>query len=64
MITLYVEEMSCGHCVERIGSTLSKAEVIHTIDLDKKQVAIDGDHEMVELAIEELDDIGFSAKIL
>lgn len=61
MTTLHVEEMSCNHCVQRIGALLDELGMKHTIDLAKKEVCIDAQEEQVEKAIDELDDIGFTA---
>lgn len=55
--------MSCNHCVERIGKALDAAGIKHTIDLAAKTVTIDGCENCVKKAIEELDDIGFTAEI-
>lgn len=61
MTTLHVEEMSCNHCVERIGKALSAAGIEHSIDLASKTVTINGCENCVKTAVEELDDIGFTA---
>lgn len=61
MTTLNVKEMSCNHCVERIGKALGAVGIKHSIDLETKTVTIDGDESCVKTAIEELDDIGFTA---
>jgi len=63
MTTLNVKEMSCNHCVERIGKTLEAAGIKHSIDLETKTVTIDGGENCVKTAIEELDDIGFTATL-
>ncbi len=42
MTTLKVKEMSCNHCVERIGKALEAAGIKHSIDLAAKTVVIDG----------------------
>lgn len=62
MTTLKVKEMSCNHCVERIGKALEAAEIKHTINLEEKTVTIDGCDNCVKKAISELDDIGFTAE--
>ncbi len=62
MTTLDVKEMSCNHCVERIGKALETAGIKHSIDLEAKTVTIDGCENCVKKAIEELDDIGFTAE--
>lgn len=62
MTILDVKEMSCNHCVERIGKALEAAGIKHSIDLATKTVTIDGCENCVKKAIEELDDIGFTAE--
>ena len=61
MTTLNVKEMSCSHCVDRINKVLDAADIKHVIDLEHKTVSIEGCDECVKRAIEELDDIGFTA---
>lgn len=64
MTTLNIKEMSCNHCVERINTLLDSLSIKHTISLDNKTVTIDGSSDEVRCAIEELDDIGFTATIV
>lgn len=61
MTTLNVKEMSCSHCVSRIDNALNEAGIAHKVDLDSKTVTVDGDESVVNRAIDELDDIGFTA---
>ncbi|HAB62447.1 MAG TPA: metal-binding protein [Lachnospiraceae bacterium] len=61
MTTLKVKEMSCNHCVGRIGKVLTDAGIAHTIQLEDKTVTIE-DSNNVAKAIEEMDDIGFTAE--
>ncbi len=63
MTTLNVKEMSCNHCVERIKKALEAAGIKHSIDLETKTVTIDGCENCVKKAIEEMDDIGFTATV-
>lgn len=63
MTTLNVKEMSCRHCVERIGKALDAAGIKHSIDLETKTVTVDGCENCVKTAIAELDDIGFTATV-
>lgn len=63
MTTLNVKEMSCGHCVERIGKALEAAGIAHSIDLGTKTVTVDGCENCVKKAIAELDEIGFTATV-
>ncbi len=64
MTTLHVEEMSCNHCVERIGKALEAAGIKHGIDLAAKTVTVDGGEDCVKTAVEQLDDIGFTATVM
>lgn len=61
MTKLHVKEMSCNHCVGRIDKVLGEAGITHTVTLEDKSVTIEGDEAIVQKAIEELDDIGFTA---
>lgn len=60
MTTLNVEEMSCNHCVQRIGALLESLKVEHSVKLEDKTVTITDDA-AVDMVIEELSDIGFTA---
>lgn len=64
MTVLKVEEMSCNHCVQRIGGVLEAAGITHSISLEDKTVAIEGCENCAAKAIEELGDIGFTASPL
>ena len=59
---LNVKEMSCNHCVARIHQALEAAGIKHEINLEKKQVEIFGDDTVLNKAIAELDDIGFTGE--
>lgn len=61
MTTLKVEDMHCEKCVERINKVLDAAEIKHSVSLADKTVTIDGCEHCVKTAMEELDDIGFTA---
>lgn len=59
MITLNVPDMHCQMCVKRISEAFQEADVTCTIDLDSHSVSVDP--AKVELAISELEDLGFDA---
>ena len=59
MTTLKVEEMHCGMCVSRISNALTEAGIEFEISLEDQTVTVDS--AKVELAISELDDLGFDA---
>lgn len=63
MTTLKVEEMHCGKCVERITRALDAAGLDFEVSLEEKSVRINGCEHCVKTAVEELDDIGFTAVV-
>ncbi len=63
MTILNIKEMSCNHCVQRINALLENLSIKHSISLEDKTVTIDGSLDEIKRAIEELDDIGFTATI-
>lgn len=60
MTTLNIKEMSCNHCVQRIDTLLEGLKVEHSVKLEDKTVTITDDA-AVDLVIDELSDIGFTA---
>ena len=63
MKTVYVPEMMCQNCVRRITEALTEAKLSFTVDLDTKTVSINGCENCLKTAINELDDLGFSAEV-
>ena len=63
MKTIYVPEMMCQNCVRRITEALTEAKLDITVDLDTKTVSINGCENCLQTAINELDDLGFSAEV-
>ncbi len=61
MKTLKVEEMHCMNCVNRISSALKAEGIKFEIKLEEKIILIDP--EKVDLAIDILDDLGFTATL-
>ena len=61
MKTYKCEEMMCNGCVNRIDKALTGAEIKHTISLENKTVTIDGCANCEKMAVELLDDLGFTA---
>ncbi len=59
MTTLKVEDMHCQMCVTRISNALTEAGIAFEISLEDQTVTVDSSK--VELAISELDDLGFDA---
>ena len=60
MKILNVPEMHCPMCVKRISDALTAANIEFSVDLESKTVSVD--EAKVKEAIEELDDLGFSAE--
>lgn len=54
-------EMMCEGCVNRIKKGLSGADIKNTVDLETKTVTIEGGAECEAMAVEILDDLGFTA---
>ena len=63
MKTVYVPEMMCQNCVRRITEALTEAKLDFTVDLETKTVSINGCENCLKTAINELDDLGFSAEV-
>lgn len=61
MTILKVEEMNCDHCVNRIHNLLEELGMVHEVNLENKTVSIDGSADIIQKAIIELDDIGYTA---
>lgn len=55
------EEMMCEGCVSRIKKGLDGAEIKNTVDLTAKTVTVEGGAECEVMAVEILDDLGFTA---
>ena len=62
MTVLKVPDMHCEKCVERITNALSAAKLNFKVSLGDKSVSIEGSDKDVDIAIEEMDDLGFEAK--
>ena len=63
MKTVYVPEMMCQNCVRRITEALTEAKLDFTVDLNTKTVSINVCENCLKTAINELDDLGFSAEV-
>ena len=64
MTTISVPDMMCENCVKRITNALNQAELKFTVSLEKKSVTIDGCQNCVKTAVGELEDLGFSPKMV
>ncbi len=61
MANIFVEDMHCEKCVERITNALGAAGISAEVNLETKTVTVDDS--VAAKAAEELDDIGFTAKL-
>lgn len=64
MTIIKAEDMHCEKCVERISKAMKEAGLDFKVDLEKKEVAIDGCDQCVKSAIDILDDLGFEGVIV
>lgn len=64
MKTISVPDMMCEHCVSRITNALTEAGLKFTVSLEKKTVEIDGCENCVKTAVSELEDLGYTPKVL
>ena len=63
MFKISVPDMMCENCVKRITSALTEAQLKFEVSLADKTVSIDGCQNCLKTAINELDDLGFSAEV-
>lgn len=61
---LIVEGMKCPHCSKSVHDTLIDMEGVKSVevDLDTKEVVVEGENLDDKLFISEIDDIGFEVK--
>ncbi len=58
-----VEGMHCEKCVERIENALKETGIDFSISLSDKVVTVNGCEHCLNTAIQELEDLGFEAKV-
>ena len=63
MKTIHVPDMMCEHCVKRITDALTEAQLKFSVNLESKQVTIDGCEHCLKTAVEELEDLGFTPEV-
>lgn len=61
---ILVEDMHCEHCVKRINNALENAGLKFTVSLEEKTVTIDGCENCLKTAISEIEDLGFTPKVI
>lgn len=59
MNTLKVEGMMCEGCVKRVAEGLKEAGIMAEVSLENKTVSFEGDAEVVKVAVNEIEDLGF-----
>ncbi|MEF9942213.1 MAG: heavy metal-associated domain-containing protein [Lachnospiraceae bacterium] len=59
MTIIYVDEMHCEKCVERIMNAMKEQKVVAKVDLVTKTVKIESCDKCLEKALNILDDLGF-----
>ena len=64
MIKLFIESMSCEHCVKRISAELEKTERAFTIDLATKTVVIASDENGINKVQTALEEIGYISRVI
>lgn len=63
MTTISVDDMHCEKCVERITNIMNEEHLEFLVNLNEKTVSIEGDETQTALALELLEDIGFTPVI-
>lgn len=63
MTVIKVADMHCHKCVERITKAMTEDGLDFSVDLEKKEVTINGCGQCVKTALETLDDLGFEGVI-
>lgn len=59
-----VPDMHCENCVKRIDKALTLADLKYSVSLADKTVTVDGCEHCLATALSELEDLGFSPKII
>ena len=63
MTVIKAEDMHCEKCVERISKAMTEAGLDFKVNLDRKEVTVDGCDQCVKTALEVLDDLGFDGVV-
>ena len=63
MTIIKAEDMHCEKCVERISKAMSEAKLDVRVNLEKKEVTVEGCDRCVKTALEILDDLGFEGVV-
>ena len=60
---IFVPDMHCIKCAERITNAFSSVNLTADIDLNEKTVTVDCSEENLKIALSELEDLGFSPNL-
>lgn len=58
-----VPDMHCEKCVERINNALKETGIKFEVDLNTKNVTVDGCEHCLKTALSELEDLGFTPEV-
>lgn len=60
---IFVNDMHCERCVERINKALSETGINFEVDLKSQTVTVDGCEKCLKTALTELEDLGFTPQM-
>lgn len=64
MTVIRVPDMMCNNCVKRISNILNEDGLKFKVSLDDKSVEIDGSEDDVRMAVNDIEDLGFTPEIV
>lgn len=64
MTVIRVPDMMCNNCVKRISNILTEDGLKFKVSLDDKSVEIDGSEDDVRMAVNDIEDLGFTPEIV
>lgn len=63
-ITLQLEGLHCGHCVQSVSNALQALGTVEKVEIDlAQQIAVIETEERPEILIETIENLGFEAKL-
>lgn len=60
---IFVPDMHCSKCVERINNALNETGIKFEVDLNTQTVTVDGCEHCLNTALTELEDLGFTPEV-
>lgn len=60
---IFVPDMQCERCVQRIKTALQEAQINFSVSLEDKEVSISGCEHCLKTVVESLEDLGFTPNI-